>query len=140
MSSNANAYSWDFGDGSPADTTANPSHNYAAVGVYSVAMTVTDHGRSRKDPKRLCDRRLPRPVICQYVDHRRLGTWTGAGFTGTLRYLRQGQNGNGSSNAPNPAKNIVAQQGVQGGQLYDPTKQGNQPYRCDYNVTVVYAP
>lgn len=36
-------YLWDFGDGSPASTLANPTHAYAAVGDYTVALTVTDN-------------------------------------------------------------------------------------------------
>jgi PKD repeat protein len=35
-------YSWDFGDGSPADTDATPTHTYAAAGTYTVSETVTD--------------------------------------------------------------------------------------------------
>ena len=34
------SYSWDFGDNSPADLTANPIHTYAAAGTYTVALTV----------------------------------------------------------------------------------------------------
>lgn len=36
------AYSWDFGDGSPVSTLANPSHTYAAYGAKTVVLTVTD--------------------------------------------------------------------------------------------------
>ena len=36
-------YSWDFGDGSPVSTNANPSHNYATNGTYIVTLTV-DNG------------------------------------------------------------------------------------------------
>jgi len=36
------SYSWNFGDGSAAATTANPSHTYAAAGSYNVTETVTD--------------------------------------------------------------------------------------------------
>ncbi len=38
--------SWNFGDGSPADTTSNPSHTYAATTAtpYTVGLTVTDNG------------------------------------------------------------------------------------------------
>ncbi|HEX8779124.1 MAG TPA: proprotein convertase P-domain-containing protein, partial [Rhodanobacter sp.] len=36
------SYSWTFGDGT-TDTTANPSHTYAAAGTYSVTETVTDN-------------------------------------------------------------------------------------------------
>lgn len=35
-------YQWDFGDGSPTSTAANPQHSYAAVGNYLVTLTVTN--------------------------------------------------------------------------------------------------
>lgn len=41
-STNGVSYSWDFGDGSPADNTMNPSHTYAASGSYLVTLTVTN--------------------------------------------------------------------------------------------------
>lgn len=34
-------YSWDYGDGSALDTTANPTHTYATDGFYSVCLTAT---------------------------------------------------------------------------------------------------
>jgi PKD repeat protein len=34
--------SWDFGDGSPAATSASPTHLYNAAGNYTVTLTVTD--------------------------------------------------------------------------------------------------
>jgi|GEM_PF-5654503 len=34
-------WSWTFGDGSPAATTPNPTHTYAAAGLYTVSLTVT---------------------------------------------------------------------------------------------------
>ena len=37
----ATSYSWDFGDGSPADNAANPSHTYTANGTYTVTLTAT---------------------------------------------------------------------------------------------------
>ncbi|HEY0031495.1 MAG TPA: T9SS type A sorting domain-containing protein [Bacteroidia bacterium] len=39
-STGATTYSWDFGDGSAADITANPSHTYAP-GIYTVVLTIT---------------------------------------------------------------------------------------------------
>jgi chitodextrinase len=36
------SYTWDFGDGGTS-TEANPVHNYAAAGTYTVGLTVTDH-------------------------------------------------------------------------------------------------
>ena len=35
-------YSWDFGDGSPLSTVANPSHTYTKAGPYSARLTVSD--------------------------------------------------------------------------------------------------
>jgi PKD repeat protein len=35
-------YSWNFGDGSAASTTQNPSHTYTAAGTYTATLTVTD--------------------------------------------------------------------------------------------------
>jgi PKD repeat protein len=37
------SYRWTFGDGTPAVTTQNTSHTYAAAGTYSVTLTVTDN-------------------------------------------------------------------------------------------------
>ena len=36
------AYSWNFGDGSAASTTQNPSHTYSAAGTYTATLSVTD--------------------------------------------------------------------------------------------------
>ncbi|MCK0129938.1 T9SS type B sorting domain-containing protein [Flavobacteriaceae bacterium F08102] len=33
--------SWDFGDGSPLDTSLNPTHRYAAPGTYTLTVTLT---------------------------------------------------------------------------------------------------
>jgi gliding motility-associated-like protein len=35
------SYSWDFGDTSPADTSANPNHTYAVPGTYTATLTAT---------------------------------------------------------------------------------------------------
>lgn len=36
------SYLWNFGDGSPASTTQNPSHPYSTPGTYNVTLTVTN--------------------------------------------------------------------------------------------------
>jgi PKD domain/Secretion system C-terminal sorting domain len=41
QSTNAVSYSWNFGDTSPLDNGANPSHTYGANGTYTVTLTVT---------------------------------------------------------------------------------------------------
>jgi PKD repeat protein len=35
-------YSWNFGDGSPADAQQNPSHSYLSAGIYNAVLTVHD--------------------------------------------------------------------------------------------------
>ena len=35
-------YKWDFKDGTPQSTAANPSHSFASAGTYDVTLTVTD--------------------------------------------------------------------------------------------------
>ncbi|MEM7037793.1 MAG: PKD domain-containing protein, partial [Bacteroidota bacterium] len=41
-STNTTAWTWDFGDGSPTSTAANPTHTYAAPGTYTVCLFVTN--------------------------------------------------------------------------------------------------
>ncbi len=41
QSTNAVSYSWNFGDGSPANNSANPSHVYSVNGTYTVILTAT---------------------------------------------------------------------------------------------------
>jgi PKD repeat protein len=36
-------YAWNFGDGGPIGTTANPVHVYSGVGPYTASLTVTDY-------------------------------------------------------------------------------------------------
>ena len=38
------AYKWEFGDGSPGSTEANPSHTYAQAGEYTASVSVTGPG------------------------------------------------------------------------------------------------
>jgi PKD repeat protein len=37
------SYSWNFGDGSSASTSANPNHTYITAGTYNATLTVTDN-------------------------------------------------------------------------------------------------
>ncbi len=42
------SYSWDFGDGTPGSTAANPAHTYTTSGNYAATLTVSD-GRGNTD-------------------------------------------------------------------------------------------
>jgi len=39
---NFSSYVWDFGDGSPLDSSSDPNHAYADTGLYTVTVTVTN--------------------------------------------------------------------------------------------------
>jgi len=41
LSSNGISYLWNYGDGSPVETTASPSHTYTAAGSYTISLTTT---------------------------------------------------------------------------------------------------
>lgn len=41
------AYQWSFGDGTPNSTSADPSHSYAAFGLYDRELSVTDSDHAR---------------------------------------------------------------------------------------------
>jgi gliding motility-associated-like protein len=42
QSTGADVYSWDFGDGSPLDTTTNPNHTFSSTGTYTITLIATD--------------------------------------------------------------------------------------------------
>ncbi len=44
------SYSWEFGDGTPNSTAANPSHTYTTPGTYTAKLTVSD-GKGNSDSK-----------------------------------------------------------------------------------------
>gem|GEM_PF-718431 len=59
-------YSWDFGDGSPLGTGANPTHRYTATGVYNVRLAVTTQGGCTDDTTYTTLIKVvnsPRPII-----------------------------------------------------------------------------
>jgi PKD repeat protein len=56
------AYRWAFGDGSPALTTQNASHVYAAPGIYAVALRVTDDSGATDSLTEMAHAVLPEDV------------------------------------------------------------------------------
>ena len=63
VSSGSLTYSWDFGDGSPLQTTRNPSHVYLSPGTFSVRLTVTATGTACTDSKTFDLQIYPSPVV-----------------------------------------------------------------------------
>lgn len=85
------AYSWDFGDGTPAVTGAKATHSYAAAGTYRVELTVTDDGGATAavskqvtvaapaGPVTLAADAFERTVTGGWGSADRGGTWTTSG-------------------------------------------------------------
>lgn len=55
-------YRWTFGDGSPAATTPNPSHVYAAAGSYTVQLTATSAYGCMHDTAKVLDKFYNKPL------------------------------------------------------------------------------
>lgn len=51
-SSGANSYTWDFGDGTPTSTAANPTHTYTAPGTYQVILAAVNTTTGCRDTAR----------------------------------------------------------------------------------------
>lgn len=51
LSSNADSYVWDFGDGVGTSTEENPTYTYAAEGVYSVTLTASNSDGSTQSTR-----------------------------------------------------------------------------------------
>lgn len=136
-STNGTAYSWDFGDGSPASTQTAPTHNFNGLGIYTVTLTVTaPAGGTPQTRANYVTVGCLVPNFAGTSTANATSTWTGANFSGQIRFRKSGNNGNGSPNPPNPPSSIVSQT-LPGGQLVDPTKQG-QNYRCNDSIIVDY--
>lgn len=139
-STNAVAYSWTFGDGTPPSTQSTPSHPYADLGIYTVTLSITDPtGANPYTRNAYVTVGCLAPNFGQTSTALAAATWNNSGFTGTLKYKKLGAN-NSSNNPPSPAKTIVQQEGPVGGELYPPTQNGNQPWKCGEDIVVVYQP
>ena len=75
-------YSWDFGDGSAKDTTANPSHSYTKPGSFNVKLTVTTaDGTNTATKTRTSTPAASSPCFTGVSSGSAGGLWTGAHFT-----------------------------------------------------------
>jgi PKD repeat protein len=61
------AYSWDFGDGSPAASTATPTHTYDAGGVYDATLTVCDKDGGCASDVRRVSVTAQQPTVLLYL-------------------------------------------------------------------------
>ena len=140
-SSNGTAFSWNFGDGTPVSTAAAPQHQYSALGIFSVTLSITTP--SGGTPLTRTSYVTVGCVVPNFANTSTAladGAWSAAHFTGQVLYHKVGDNPNKTSKSPpSPAKNILSQS-TPGGTFVIPTKQGNQPYACGDDITVDYTP
>ncbi len=87
----ASDFIWNFGDGSPADTVANVSHTYTAVGTYTVTLYALDSLGIcvyKDSSKLVITVGLPPTLVMAQVDNKCFGDSTGtATVTATGGYL-----------------------------------------------------
>jgi glucose/arabinose dehydrogenase len=77
------SFEWDFGDGSPLDTTPSPTHIYAASGTFTATLTVRDdRDGSSSDSVTIETSNLPPAVV---IDSPAAGTTFFGGEQFTLR-------------------------------------------------------
>jgi PKD repeat protein len=117
QTTNANTYSWDFGDGTAADTAANPSHAYTTKGVFDVTLTVTDPtGAAPYTRATYVTIGCVVPTFAGQQTSAAASLWSTAGFTGQITYQPVGAKGvtGRSSSPPNPSKTIASQEAPSG--------------------------
>lgn len=111
-------YSWDFGDGTPLETAANPTHVYQIAGTYTITLIATNEdGCTHTRVRNIIVHDLP-PVeagvdqqLCPYTPMTLIGsgavsyTWNNGAVNGTPfiptidgKYIVTGTDGNGCQN------------------------------------------
>ncbi len=89
------SYSWDFGDGSPVDTSPTPSHNYGATGDFTVRLDVSDGTCNNFFEQVITIYEAPpapsytysSPRTCVNTDYNFTNTTVDGSYTGPLVYL-----------------------------------------------------
>ena len=138
QSTDGTAFSWNFGDGTTPSTSPAPQHNYTALGIYNVTLTVTaPTGGSPLTRASYVTVGCVVPNFAGTLTSTAAAAWSGADFTGNIRYRVSGNNGAGNPNPPGGSHTIVSQT-IAGGTFVTPTKSGSNPYRCNDNIIVDY--
>jgi gliding motility-associated-like protein len=115
-----NGWTWDFGDGSPLETTQNPTHVYASAGTYTVRLTVTTDKGCTSDPIAsipITINNRPQagfiiPEVClsdtyaQFIDTSRIAS--GAITAWAWNFGDPGSGPNNTSNLQNPTHSYTA--------------------------------
>jgi PKD repeat protein len=137
QSSNGTAFSWDFGDGTPASTTASPQHQYSDLGVFQVTLTVTaPTGGSPYIRSSYVTTGCVVPNFANTETSSAIATWSAARFTGDLLFHKSGDNANKTSKTAPGTSVLISSQSTPGGTFVVPTQNGNQPFKCGASITV----
>lgn len=133
----ATNYSWDFGD-SGSSTASGPQHQYTALGVFSVTLTVTaPTGGTPTTRTAYVTTGCVVPNFANTLTSAAQATWANAGFSGTITYDPNG-NGTSSTTPPSPAKNIEKQT-LNGGDFVPATRlNSGSPWKCAPDITLGY--
>ena len=81
----AEAWSWDFGDGTFSSERA-PAHSYASAGAYLVRLTVTGPEGSRHQTKKVWVGPPSAPLTAEYFADPDFATLAGSGTAASLRF------------------------------------------------------
>jgi PKD repeat protein len=142
-STGGTSYSWDFGDGSPTDTTDSPAHTYNAYGTFTVTLTVTaPSGGNPYSISQYVQTGCVVPTFSNTFTSAAANTWSNAGWTGQVTYLAKGSKGAASKSPPNPAKKIE-QQSLTGGtflRAVNVTTGSNKGWQCADDIMLTYLP
>lgn len=138
QSTDGTSFSWDFGDGTTPSTSPSPQHNYTALGIYNVTLTVTaPAGGSPLTRANYVTVGCVVPNFAGTSTSQADAIWSGADFSGATRFRVSGNTGPGNPNPPGGSHTIVSQS-LPGGTFVTPTKNGSNPYRCDVDILLDY--
>lgn len=138
-SNGATAFSWNFGDGTAASTSVAPQHNYSALGVFTVTLSVTaPAGGTPSTRSSYVTVGCVVPNFANTSTSAADATWSSANFSGQVLYHKVGDPANKSSKTPPSPAATIKSQSVPGGNFITPTQTGNQPFKCGDDITVDY--
>lgn len=133
----ATTYSWNFGD-SGSSTVSGPLHQYTALGVFSVTLTVTaPTGGTPTTRTAYVTTGCVVPNFANTSTSAAQATWANAGFSGTITYDPNGS-GASSTTPPSTPKNIEKQT-LNGGDFVPATRlDTSSPWICAPDITLWY--
>jgi PKD repeat protein len=127
------AYSWDFGDGTPLSTLANPPHIFTTLGVFTVTLTVTaPTGAPPVTRTAYVTTGCVVPNFANTMTDAAEGTYQAAGFPkNSISY--------GGKSQPPKTNSLILTQSIPGGSFIAATQQGSN-WVCKADINLTYQP